>query len=146
MLNLDIRKSIFIHSGTFIINCVMQWMQSFCSTQAPAHFLKSTPAHPRMTQTLLNCHFLIFVLVNLVRMVSPREKLLKKVKQIVVPHLPLFLSDPFLSSEVPEHRAGLREEGSGMASQILLYTSSHISLLDHDLVVEFTDDEADEIY
>ena len=57
----------------------------------------------------------------------------------------LLLSDPFLSSEVSEHRARLREEGSGMAPQILLYMSTHISL-DDDLVVEFTDDEADEIY
>jgi hypothetical protein len=99
----------------------MQWMQNFCSTLPPAtvHFPKSTLVYPRIIRTLQNCHFLIFDLVNLAKMGFPLGKLLRKVKQIVVSHLPLLLTY-FLSSEVSERRAGLREEESGMAPQILL--------------------------
>jgi len=74
----------------------------------------------------------------------PLGKLLRKVKQIVVSHLALVLIY-FLSSEVPGYRAMFRGEGSGMARQILFISSAHI-FLDEDLVVEFTDDEDDEIF
>src|SRR6266436_3858271 len=113
-LNPDVHKSTFIHSGMFTISCAMQWMQNFCSTPAPAHFLKSTCLYPRMIWTLQNCLFLIFVPVNLAKMEFLRGRLLMKVKQNVVLHLPLLLID-FFSSEVPEYRAGRRGVGSGMA-------------------------------
>jgi hypothetical protein len=119
MLNLDVHKSIFIHFGTFTISCAMQWMQNFCSTLAAARFPKGTLAHPRMIRTLHNSHFLNFALVDLAKMEFPLGKLLRKVKQIVVSHLPLLLIY-FLSSEVSGYRAEPPGEGSGMPPQILL--------------------------
>ncbi len=67
-----------------------------------------------MIWTLQNCLFLIFVPVNLAKMEFLWGRLLMKVKQNVVLHLPLLLID-FFSSEVPEYRAGRRGVGSGMA-------------------------------
>src|SRR6266436_3329052 len=113
-LNSDIHKSTFIHSGMFTISCMMQWMQNFCSTPAPAHFLKSMCLYLRTIQTLQNCLFLIFIPVNLVKMEFLQGRLLMKVKQNVVSHLPLLLIN-FFSSEVPEYRAGHWGVGSGMA-------------------------------
>jgi hypothetical protein len=75
----------------------------------------------------------------------PAERIIEEGEVIVVSHLPLLLIH-FLS-EVPESHAALRGagEGSGMAPFDITYPSAHISL-DDDLVVDFTDDEADEIF
>ena len=144
MLTLDVHKSTFIHFGMFTFSCAMQWMQNTCSTLAAARFPKGSLAHPRMIRTLHNSHFLILALVGLAKMEFPLGNLLRKVKQIVLSHLLLLLI--YFLSEVSGYRAEPPGEGSGMQpTSDITYTSAHISLED-DLVVDFTDDEADEIF
>jgi len=74
----------------------------------------------------------------------PLGRLLRKVKQLVVSHLPLLLTYFSLLRRI---RVSCRAQGGRIryGSLDITYTSAYISL-DDDLVVDFTDDEADEIF
>ena len=75
----------------------------------------------------------------------PLGKLLRKVKQFIIS--PSLASDLF-SLRCAVARVSCRVQGGRIRYDMpdIMYTSAHIIFLDDDLVVEFTDDDADEIY
>src|SRR6266851_4916309 len=64
-LNSDVRESVFIHSGIFIINYAMQLIRIFCSSQ-PKNILPATRTMRLRTLpvTLINSPFVTFAPVN----------------------------------------------------------------------------------
>jgi hypothetical protein len=64
-LDSDVRESVFIHSGMFIINYAMQLIRIFCSSQ-PKNILLATRTMCLRTQpvTLINSPFVTFGPVN----------------------------------------------------------------------------------